>query len=218
VGCGTARPACATRGPTPGTPAGSAVRGEPGSSVRRAQPALGVGPELLHDGRDVGRPRRPHFFPQECSRVIAHRAGCCATSAIAPPLKHSSHHRAPAVFRSTSFVRSLHWTQPACAFREDGHREPRLAGRCLADEGQARLPQIAGRWRAPTGRPRLTLSVRCSSPTTMAVRHFGHAAGDGRRRGMGRAIWDTLSSSTGNPNVVPSRGSGQRARTNHVNP
>jgi hypothetical protein len=37
--------------------------------------------------------------------------------------------------------------------------------------------------------------ARCYVPE----RHFGHAAGDGRRRVMGRVIWDTLSSSTGGP-------------------
>jgi hypothetical protein len=35
------------------------------------------------------------------------------------------------------------------------------------------LPHEAGRWRVPVGRPPLTLSVCCSSPATMAVRHLG---------------------------------------------
>jgi hypothetical protein len=35
-------------------------------------------------------------------------------------------------------------------------------------------PPTAGRWRVPVERPPLTLSVHCSSPATMAVRHFCH--------------------------------------------
>jgi hypothetical protein len=86
--------------------------------------------------------------------------------------------------RRVPIVRSCFWKGQADVRRSI---EQLWFHRHIIDEAAARrAPPTAGRWRIPVGRPPLTLSVRCSSPATIAVRHLD---GNAPRR-HGRAFWD----------------------------
>src|SRR5919106_950269 len=77
----------------------------------------------------------------------------------------------------------------------------------VVSEDRVLAPPTAGRWRVPVGRQPLTLSVCCSSPATMAVRHLGA----GRPTSRPRDCYGTMSLSSARPE--PSIGSRKAARS-----
>ena len=97
---------------------------------------------------------------------------------VVPPLAVDSHRGAGADegeafwLGGGAAIEVPHGSRPY-GVSDNRHPEPR--------PGQA-PPHSAGRWRVPAVRPPLTLSVRRSSPATIAVRHFGHAAEGGLAR------------------------------------